>query len=142
MSISKYVNREVITLSEDASLYDAAKLMKDKNIGALIIVKNKASDQTPVGILTDRDIVFKILDHEMELKKINVQDIYTRDLLTLKEHEGMEETIKAMCDKGVRRAPMIDEQGQLTGIITLDDLIIKLTEKLQHLSELIKKQIN
>jgi CBS domain-containing protein len=142
MSISKYVNRNVCSLSEDASLSEAVTLMKDKNVGSIVIVKSVTSDPTPVGVLTDRDIVIKLLADEVNLKIISVKDTLTSTVCAIKEQEGMDETIELMCDNAVRRIPIVNEQGQLTGIVTLDDLIVALANKMHHLSELIEKQMN
>jgi CBS domain-containing protein len=142
MSIANCACKDVVTLPEAASLSEAAKLMKQKNVGSIVVVKNAENDLIPVGIITDRDIVTLSDAANVELNKVSVKDVVTKDLLVVKEDSNYHDAIQAMAEKGVRRAPVVDENGKLTGLISVDDLLVILIDKLSSLSALIKKQMS
>ena len=77
----------------------------------------------------------------MPLDNILVSDIMSRDLLILKEYQPIQEALAMMSAKGVRRAPIVDESNKLTGIVSLDDLILLIADEVESYGKLIKKQI-
>lgn len=140
MSIGHVCEGNVITVKKDAAIHEAAKLMKKNHIGTVVIVNQEAANQEqPVGIITDRDIA-KIVADEVELSKITVADAMSQDLLILKKDMGIKEAIDKLCKKGVRRAPVVDENDKLCGIASVDDLIILLADEFKELAELIQQQ--
>lgn len=140
MSIRKICACEVVKAAKSLSIKEAAKLMKKNNIGNIIVVENETNDE-PIGILTDRDIVVKIFADEIDVKNICVGDVMSNDLLVLKQHQGVNEAIEMMCAKGVRRAPIVDENYKLCGIATVDDLLLLVADELNSLAKLVRKQI-
>lgn len=140
MSLRKYLSKDVVMASGDTSIADITKTMKEKNVGSVVIVKNNENDRSLLGIVTDRDILIKLIDQGSELNKKAVKEIVSQDVLTLKDSEGFKETTEKMAEKGVRRAPVVDDNNQVIGIVTLDDLLITLAEKLSVLSNILKKQ--
>lgn len=136
MSLAKICKKPIVTISDDASLINAALAMKQNNIGDVVVVKN----DKPVGILTDRDIVIKVAANDVNLSDIKVSDVMTNNLLILKADQGVNAAINAMREKSVRRAPVIDEQNKLIGIATVDDLLILLASELKQLSDIVAQQ--
>lgn len=140
MSIHKLGTQVVIKLNKKSSIIDAAKLMKKHNIGDIIIVENE-SENKPIGILTDRDIAMKIVADDVDIKNICVGDAMSYDLLTLKKHQGIQEALDMMSAKGVRRAPILNDDGTISGIASIDDLLILIAGELSSLAKLVHKQI-
>lgn len=136
MSLAKICKKPIVTISDDASLINAALAMKQNNIGDVVVVKN----DKPVGILTDRDIVVKVAANDVNLSDIKVSDVMSSNLLILKADQGINAAINAMREKSVRRAPVIDGQNKLIGIATVDDLLILLASELKQLSDIIAQQ--
>lgn len=136
MTIEKICKKPIVTISDDASLINAALAMKQNNIGDVVVVK----DDKPVGILTDRDIVVKVAANDVNLSDIKVSDVMSSDLLILKTDQGVNAAINAMREKGVRRAPVLDGQNKLIGIATVDDLLILLASELKVLSDIVARQ--
>jgi CBS domain-containing protein len=141
MSIGKICEREVIIAPTDMPVHEAAKLMKKHNIGDIIVVTDKDSKVKPVGILTDRDIAMKIVADELDAKKIGIGDAMSQDLLTLNYHQGVQEAIDMMSAKGVRRAPVVDDQYKIIGIASIDDLLILVADEISSLAKLVRKQL-
>lgn len=141
MTIRDICEKNVLTVSKETSITEAAKLMKKHNVGNVVVVENKVIKNIPIGILTDRDIVLKIVADEENANAISVGDTITRELLVLKGHQGINEALEMMCAKGVRRAPIVDDNNHVIGIISADDLLILMAEEFSTLSRLVHKQV-
>jgi CBS domain-containing protein len=141
MTIRTVCNHEVITVKEDATVFEAAQLMRNHHVGDVVVVKENQGKLTPVGIVTDRDLVIEVVATALDCKVITVSDIMVRHLSVLEESAGVFETIQTMTSKGVRRLPTVDDTGVLTGIITLDDLLVLLSKEMGTLTKLISREL-
>ncbi|MBI2379441.1 MAG: CBS domain-containing protein [Gammaproteobacteria bacterium] len=138
MSIGEYCNRNVVTVSRDASLYEAAKLMRRYHVGDLVVADDSPQGRKiPSGLLTDRDIVVEALGQEVpDISRLQVKDIVSREVLTIASNHSLHEAIKMMRSHGVRRLPVVDSQGCLLGIITADDAYARLAGEFGELAQL------
>lgn len=118
----------------------AVRTMLESHVGSLIVVAPRGTALAPVGILTDRDIVRGQLRLSTDLFCLTVGDVMTPDPLVFRANLGATEAIEALHDRGVRRAPVVDDTGNLLGIITLDDLLPAVARELEELSALIGTQ--
>lgn len=137
MDVAELCTREVIIVGQDATILAAAKLMRQFHVGNLVVVEKRQGLSFPLGILTDRDIVIKLVAGEVDFETVTVGDVMSADLLTVGEEETIAVTIKKMRSHGVRRVVVVNRQGSLEGIIALDDLIDLLAEQMRDLVELI-----
>ena len=140
MAMSELCNPDVITLERNSTIAQAAKLMRQHHVGAVIVVEMKDGRRSPVGIVTDRDIVVELVATELDPDVITVGDIMVHTLVSISEKSGLLEAIRLMADKGVRRLPVTDEKGALVGIATLDDILLLLTKELGALSKLVERE--
>jgi len=140
MSIGEICNREVVFVNRDTAVQAAAKLMRHYHVGSLVAVDEVAGKRVPVGILTDRDIVMEVDAMELDPKVITVGDIMSSELITVPESQGVLETMEVMRFKGVRRLPVVGGDGQLVGIVTIDDLLEVLAEQLTDLTRIVSKE--
>lgn len=141
MSISALCNREVIIIGREASIPEAAKLMRGYHVGDLVVVVEKAGLRLPVGILSDRDIVVEVLAQEVEPAAVSVGDIMSTDLVTAREEEDLLDVARRMKLRGVRRVPVVDDRGTLVGILAADDLVELISEQLGDLVGLINAEL-
>ena len=141
MTIGKICNREVITVQRDATVLHAAVLMRQYHVGDVVVIENRKNKTVPIGIVTDRDIVVELVATELDCKVITVGDIITK-LIVVKDSAGVFEAIQLMVNKGVRRLPVVDDDGGLVGIITLDDLLLLLSKELATLTKLAAKLVS
>jgi CBS domain-containing protein len=137
MPISDICNREVVFVHPQNTGLEAAKLMRQHHVGDVLVVESRDGTRVPVGIVTDRDLVIEIMAPELDGNTITVGDIMVPELASVKEGTGVFETIQFMRSKGVRRLPVVNERGDLEGIVTLDDLLELLSEELLALSKLV-----
>jgi CBS domain-containing protein len=142
MTLKTICNREVVIAGKSETIPEAARLMREYHTGDVVIVEERDGLRFPVGIVTDRDIVIELVAKEVDLNSLTVGDVMCGEITLAKENDDVDETIKVMRQKGIRRMPVVDNAGVLIGIITLDDLIDLIAEQLKDLAELITKQQN
>lgn len=140
MPIGEICTREVVVVDKHASIKEAAQLMRRYHVGDIIVVEEKGGKRIPVGILTDRDIVIEIFAEEVDPEKVTVADVMSFELATVREQDGIWETIEFMHSKGVRRLPVLAADGSLAGIVTVDDLLELLSGELNALSGIVKRE--
>ena len=140
MSIGEICNRDVVVIAKDATVLEAARLMRQHHVGDLVVTREREGAQVPVGLITDRDIVIEVLGEEVDIGTVLVGDIMSDKLLTAREADGLWETVQRMRIAGVRRLPVVDEQGALQGIITMDDMIELLADELSQLAKLVARE--
>jgi CBS domain-containing protein len=140
MPVSEVCNREVVIVRREDTVHEAAKLMRQHHVGDVVVVEERNGVRVPVGIVTDRDLVVEIMAPDVVQMLITVGDIMEPKLVTVKESMGIYESIKYMRGEGVRRLPVVNGNGGLVGILTLDDLLELLAEELLELSRLVKQE--
>ncbi len=140
MTIGEICNREVVYAARDTTVQAAAKLMRHYHVGSLVVIDEFGGKRVPVGIVTDRDIVVEVDATELDPKVMTIGDIMTSQLATVPESEGLLETMEVMRAKGVRRLPVVGGEGQLVGIVTIDDLLEILAEELTDLTRIVSKE--
>lgn len=140
MPIGEVCNKEIITVQSEDSVLDAAKLMRQNHVGDVLVVENRNGVNVPIGIVTDRDLVMEIMAPELDSSVITVGDIMAPEFTTVKESAGLFEAIQHMRNMAVRRLPVVDESGQLVGIVTLDDLLVLLADELHALARLVTRE--
>jgi CBS domain-containing protein len=116
--VSKFMNRELVTIGINNSAWDAAKLMRDKKIGSVFITQN---DQ-PVGIVTERDMLNKIVAEDLPAAHVLLRKIMSSPLVTVSEDTPVRKAIQLMQDRGFRRLLVTGREGRATGMITQFDL--------------------
>lgn len=139
MTIGGICNREVVIAERGMDVPEAARLMRQYHVGTLVIVEGIEGQREPVGIVTDRDIAIEIVAAGVDPNGLTVGDIMGGGLVTVREGEGIFETIRYMRDRGVRRVPVVDNGGWLVGIVTLDDLLELIAEELNEMTKLISR---
>lgn len=140
MRVAEFCSREVIIIGKEETILDAARLMRKYHVGDVVVVEERMGKRFPVGILTDRDIVVDLIAHEIPFDAVSIEDVMSFELLTVREEDSLLDTINLMRDKGVRRLPVVDERGALTGIVTMDDMLELVTEQLAGLVKSVTRE--
>ena len=117
------MSKEVVTTTPETSLDAAAQLMGDKHVGSLVVVKYK----TPVGIVTERDLLSKVLALGLFLPDEKVADVMSFPLTGVSYMAGIKEVAQLMINRKSRLA-VFDKEGRLIGIVTASDLIKSLPD--------------
>jgi CBS domain-containing protein len=130
----------VVIAQAAESIRTAAQLLRDQDVGSVVVCEERGTHRIPVGILTDRDILLTLLQSGTHLDGTFVGEVMSRDPLVLHDSESIEQAAEQMRAHAVRRAPVVNEYGSLVGIVSVDDLLDVLAEELNSIAELIRRQ--
>lgn len=111
------MTKEIVMIECNESALEAAKLMADRGISSLFVVK----EGVPVGIVTERDFIKKVCAKELVISQVNVEDIMSKILTTAEPETPIEVAVQRMVNHKIRRLPIM-ERGKVVGIITVTDL--------------------
>ncbi|HEX4974159.1 MAG TPA: CBS domain-containing protein [Steroidobacteraceae bacterium] len=131
---------DVACCTREVTVSAAARLMRERHTGDVIVVDDADEDREPVGILTDRDIVIEVLAKGRDPDKTTVAEIMATQLVVAGESEDSTQALQRMAAHGVRRIPVVDDERCVVGIITLDDLLREQAEQATRLLEVVTKQ--
>jgi predicted transcriptional regulator len=109
---------KVVTAKKETTVEDAVRLMNKHEIGCLVVVENGK----PVGIVTERDLLKRVLARSKALRRLKVSEIMSSPLVSAKPIIEIEEATKIMCQKKIKKIPVV-EKGKLLGLVTLTDIL-------------------
>jgi CBS domain-containing protein len=135
MSIGKLGPQNVVTTSPDTDLEEVAETLAEENVGSIVVTEG----DEPVGMITDRDAALAIHAHD-DVGSVSVTDVMTDDPVTVHEDDDPVAISEAIRDNNVRRFPIVDDDGELAGIATLDDLVATIGEQLENVAGTIEAQ--
>jgi CBS domain-containing protein len=133
IKIKDIMTRDVITVDKDTSILDTAKLMEEKNISSVIV----AEGGMPVGIVTERDLVRKVIIKDLDAKS-PVSTIMSSPLVTVSKEENISSAAELMMKKKIRRLPVVDK-GKLMGIVTETNISTTSPKAISEFSQTIDK---
>jgi CBS domain-containing protein len=117
MTIADVMTKSVISVDASITINEAAKMMEDAKVGAVIIMENNA----PIGIVTDRDFAVKVVAHAYQITT-PVKQIMTSPLFSINSDESVRTAADLMHDRGIRKLPVINDE-KVVGIITATDIV-------------------
>jgi CBS domain-containing protein len=116
--VSKYMSRELVTIDINNSVWQAAKLMKDYKVGSVFVTQN----DNPVGILTERDVLYKIVAEDLPSAHVLLRKVMSSPLVSIDENSPARKAMELMRDKGFRRL-LVTDKGKPSGLLTQDALV-------------------
>lgn len=140
MAIGEVCSREVVFAQRDESVAAAAKLMRERHVGCLVVVDEEGGKRVPVGMLTDRDITVSVVAPGLDPEAILVGDVMSSELLSVEEDAGIAETVELMRVRGIRRLPVTGRGGALIGLIAADDILSLLAEEIAGIAGMISRE--
>ncbi len=136
MPIQDLARDEVISASPETRVSELAEQMQNERVGSVVITNGNS----PVGIATDRDLALQVLTGDGDPNEQTAEDVMSTDLCSVSPDAGFYEAAQTMSENGVRRLPVCDENNELVGIITADDLTELLAEESEQLANIIRSQ--
>lgn len=127
--------QNVVTTSPDATVSDVVEQLEAENVGAVVVTE----DEQPAGIVTDRDVALSVND-TADVAAQSVSEIMTENPETIQGDEPGIEISRTLGTANVRRLPVVDENDELTGIVTMDDLVATVGEELAAVADTIEVQ--
>lgn len=123
----------VIQLNESCSVKLAARTMRQHDVGCVVVTKNTLLGALPVGIVTDRDLAIRFLSNDSGEDEC-LEEVESLPLATCRPDAPIDEVIDIMQGSHVRRLPIVDDDGRLVGIVSLDDVTAALAELMHRAS--------
>ncbi|TLS46511.1 CBS domain-containing protein [Streptomyces montanus] len=118
--VREVMTTEPVTVDEETPLPEVARLMKEKNIGDVIV----AEEDRVRGLVTDRDLVVRVLAEERDPARTTVREIASTDLVTIDPEAEVDEAVRLMRENALRRLPVVEE-GHLVGALSIGDLAVE-----------------
>lgn len=137
MSLKRVCIQEVTTVAEHTNTVELAQLLSKQHVGCVVVVR----DNRPVGVLTDRDVVLKVVASQRDPMEVQAKDIVGKDIVTVGVDDDPLDATRIMRDRGLRRLPVVDAQGALVGIVTFDDLLLLLASEIWNLAGTVESQV-
>ena len=134
MPLSRIGARNVATVSPSATAIEIARQMEERNVGSVVVVRQSR----PVGIVTDRDLVLRVLRKGLNPAIVHAEEIMSKALVTARDDLEAIEAAERMREHRVRRLPVLDGEGALVAIVTLDDLVHHIGRTSNEISEAIE----
>jgi CBS domain-containing protein len=110
--------QQILTIGARATSLDAAQLMNQHKVGSLLVME----EESVVGIITERDLLERVLAGRRDPAETSVEDVMTAEVLCCQPHTSIEEARSVMKNRRVRHLPVVDDNGQLHGLISIGDL--------------------
>ena len=137
MKNSDIMTKDLVYSRPSDMVSDVAQLMKDEDIGPVLIVDDSNDGKRLVGIVTDRDLAIKVVGEGRDPQNTRVEDVMTESLVTVRASDDVQSAMQAMAQNQLRRIPVVDD-GQLVGIISQADVATRLNEP-QSTAEVVKE---
>ena len=137
VSVARNRAQDVCTVISEAPIKEAAQLMVSRDVGDVFVVV----DRKPVGILTDRDLVVRVMAVGADPETTLAWEVMTQPLVTVTDDEGVEGAVALMARHGIRRLPIVDDAGHLISVLTLDDILLLGLNGNLDLSEILTRQL-
>ena len=134
MTIADFAQTDVVTAHADDDLTTVAEQMREEAVGSVVIV----AEDEPISIISDRKIAMAAI--EGDIADRTAEEFMTEELVTAHVDTGIDELIDTMSDEAIRRVPLVDDEGSLAGVISMDDLLVRLANELDTLTKVPERQ--
>lgn len=129
------MRKRTVTAEQDTPVRELADTMDEENVGSVVITEG----DSPVGIVTDRDIVTRSLAHKQDPDSLRASDVMSGELCCIEAGTGLFEATRIASQEGVRRLPVVDGD-ELAGIVSLDDITRLLVTELGNTTDVIRQE--
>jgi CBS domain-containing protein len=140
MLLKELCTPDVVYCAPETRILAAARLMRERHVGDLVVVDDPEGDQTPIGMVTDRDIVVEVLGRDRDPATVTVREIMRTPAVIASETEESATAIARMRQHGVRRMPVMGANRRLAGIVCLDDLLKHVAADVNALVDIVVRE--
>jgi len=134
MTIVDFAQTDVVTAHADDELTTVAEQMRDEAVGSVVIV----AEDEPISIISDRKIAMAAI--EGDIRDRTAEEFMTEELVTAHVDTEVHELIETMSDEAIRRVPLVDDEGSLAGVVSMDDLLVRLADEFDTLTKVPERQ--
>jgi CBS domain-containing protein len=142
MNIASLCKRPIVSIDASASLREAATLMREQHVGALVVTAADHEGRTIAeGIVTDRDLAIEVLARDLAPGAVKIGSLASRELVAVAGTKGVSESLAVMREAGVRRLLVTNEMGGLAGFVSFDDLLRAVAVDVTALADTVRENI-
>ncbi len=141
MNVGSFCSRPPVAVAAGTPLADVAQLMRERHVGAVVVIEGDPARPQVVGIITDRDIVCARITRAADLSSISAAETMTAHPLLISAQDSVGAAVAHLRARGVRRAPVVGEDGTLLGVISADDLLAHLAGEIAALAGIVSRQV-
>ena len=134
MTIADFAQTDVVTAHADDDLTTVAEKMREEAVGSVVIV----AEDEPISIISDRKIAMAA--SEGDIADRTAEEFMTDELVTAHADTEVDELIDTMSEEAIRRVPIVDDEGSLAGVISMDDLLVRLANEFDTLTKVPERQ--
>lgn len=127
---------DVVTATPDTAVFDLAQLMEANKVGS-VVIEDEGGEIA--GIVTDRDLALTVIGEQRQFEALTAADVMTEDVFAVSGDRELFDLFSEMGENSVRRIPVVDD-GELTGIVTLDDLLAVLHSEMGNITEVVESE--
>lgn len=138
MSVGKISTKEVATAIPDETIRQAARRMAARNVGTLVILD---SSGRPSGLVSDRDLMLQVLVEDRHPDTTTVSEVMSTPVAAVHQRADIDDALREMAACRVRRMPVVDDAGKLTGILALDDVLGFFAKEAADVAHLLGKRV-
>jgi len=137
MRIKDVMSNEIACVDTKSTAVDAARKMRDQNTGTVIVVDGNDVK----GLVTDRQIAVKTVADMKDPKSVPVKDIMTKNIIGCRENDDIFDALKTMGQNKIRRLPVVDDNAQLVGVVSLSDIAREMRTGMDSMFDEITKTV-
>lgn len=139
MKVGRICTKGVIAVEAGDTISRVTQLLRENHVGCVVVHDGAGR---PIGIVTDRDVAIRCGGRREALADIKVADVMSRDPLTAQMDEDVLDVLDRMRQHGVRRIPVLNDAGLLSGILSLDDILLHVARSMRHVAEVVLTEIS
>lgn len=136
---ASFYKSDVVFVDKDMPIVEIAKLMRNRQVGDVIVTKVIGGKSKPVGMITDRDLVVNVLAEKKSADTMRAADLMTQPITVAYDTDGIYDLIKTMKKEGIGRLPIVDANGTLLGIVTAKKLLQLISQEFNDLINFSRK---
>ncbi len=135
MKIEALLRHPLLTMAPEDRCIEAARRMRIEGVGSVVV----SEKGRPLGVVTDRDLAVRVIAAGLDPEKVPLREVMSSEPIYLSTGGCVDDLLKTMREQGIRRMPIVDPKGALVGVVTLDDVLLWLTEKLSQVASIIHR---
>jgi CBS domain-containing protein len=140
MKVKRISSRNIIRAPRSFTLEQAAVLMRQHHVGALLVTEDEPGESQAIGIVTDRDLVLQAIAEGIGPRELTLGDVMRPTIFSVSENADIFEALETMRGSGVRRLAVSAGEGVLVGIVSLDDIVDALGAEVTSLAGVIRSE--
>ncbi len=141
LNVRDLCTRDPVTVMRDDSIVDCARRMHERHVGSVVVVERRMGAEVPIGMITDRDIAIEVVAFGLDPATLTAADVMSTPDATVKLDADLMEALSIMREQGIRRLIVVKRDGELAGVLAIDDLQQAFAEELDGLSSVMRAEL-